>query len=65
MAAFRVTFSRVVFGVSFPVASLEIRRARNAVRAQRAAELRFIRRIGGDDWRECADIVELEAVTGR
>lgn len=64
MAAFRVTFSRVLLSVSFPVAALEIHRARNALRAQRAAELKFIRRIGVEDWRERADTVEVEAIAG-
>ena len=64
MATFRVIFSRLLLGVPFPIASIDVRRARDAERAIRAAELRFIRRIGLVDWRERADTVEVEAVTG-
>ena len=62
MAGFRVIFSRVLLGVPFPVAFVDVRRARDAGRAIRAAELRLARRIGLEDWRERADIVEVEAV---
>jgi len=62
VAAFRVIFSRVVLGVPFPVAFLDVRRARDPERAIRAAELRLMRRIGLADWRERADTVEVEAV---
>ena len=62
MAGFRVIFSRVLLGVPFPVASVDVRRARDAGRAVRAAELRLTRRIGLDDWRERADAVEVEAL---
>jgi hypothetical protein len=51
----------VLLGVPFPVALIEVRRARDAGRAIRAAELRLIRRIGLEDWRERADTVEVEA----
>ena len=64
MASFRVIFSRVFLGVPFPVAFIEVRRARDPNRAIRAAELRLARRIGLDDWRERADTVEVEAVGG-
>ena len=60
MVACRVTFSRVLFGVQFPVASIEVRRARDADRALRAATLRFARRTGLDDWRYRADTVAVE-----
>lgn len=60
MAAFRVTFSRVVLGVRFPIASVDVSRARDAGRAKRAAELRFLRRSGLEDWRYRADAVEVE-----
>jgi hypothetical protein len=64
VAGFRVIFSRVLLGVPFPVASIDVRRARDPERAVRAAELRFIRRIGLEDWRERADTVEVEAESG-
>ena len=55
MAGFRVVFSRVLLGVPFPVALIDVRRARDVNRAVRAAELRLIRRMGLEDWRERAD----------
>ena len=64
MSSFRVTFSRVLLGVQFPVFSTEIRRARNIKRAVRAAELRFLRRSGLDDWHYRADTVEIHQATG-
>jgi hypothetical protein len=63
VAGFRVTFSRVLLGVPFPVALIDVRRARDAHRAVRAAELRLIRRMGLEDWRERADTVEVEGNT--
>ena len=63
MAGFRVVFSRVLLGVRFPVALIDVRRARDASRAVRAAELRLIRRMGLEDWRERADTVEVEGNT--
>ena len=63
MAAFRVTFSRVLLGVQFPIASIDVRRARDAARAIRVAELKFLRRSGLDDWHYRADTVEAERVT--
>ena len=63
MAGFRVVFSRVLLGVPFPVALIDVRRARDANRAVRAAELRLIRRMGLEDWRERADTVEVEGDT--
>jgi hypothetical protein len=62
VATFRVTFSRVVLGVEFPIASIDVRRARDAARAIRAAELRFTRRRCLDDWHYHADAVEVEQV---
>jgi hypothetical protein len=53
-ARFRVTFAKEVMGVRFPIASVEVRRARDPERARRAAELRFRRRYGVD-WRMRAD----------
>ena len=63
MAGFRVVFSRVFLGLPFPVALIDVRRARDANRAVRAAELRLIRRMGLENWRERADTVEVEANT--
>ncbi len=63
MAGFRVTFSRVLLGVPFTVAMVEVRRARDAERAIRAAELRYLRRSGLDDWRYRADTIEVESAT--
>ena len=61
IARFRVTFAKKVLGLPFPIASVEVRRARDADRALRAAELRFSRRYG-IDWRIRADAREVEAV---
>ena len=63
VAGFRVVFSRVLFGVPFPVALIEVRRARDRARALRAAELKFIRRRGLDDWHDQADAVEVESTS--
>ena len=60
-AGYRVTFAKELLGVRFPIASVEVRRARDADRALRAAELRFNRRFGLD-WRMRADVEEVEAV---
>lgn len=57
---FRVTFAKEVLGLSFPIASVEVRRARDADRALRATELRYSRRYGAD-WRMRADVREIEA----
>ena len=64
MAGFRVIFSRVLLGVPFPVAFIEVRRARDPGGEIRAAELKLARRIGVEDWRERADTVEVEVVAG-
>jgi len=60
-ARFRVTFARELMGVHFPIASVEVRSARTADQARRAAELRFSRRYGLD-WRMRANVEEVEAV---
>jgi hypothetical protein len=60
-ARYRVTFPREVMGVRFPIASVDVRRARDPDRARRAAELRFSRRFG-QDWRMRAKVEEVEAV---
>jgi len=56
-----VTFAKEVMGVRFLIASVEVRRAHNADRALRAAELRFSRRFG-QDWRMRANVEDVEAV---
>lgn len=58
--AYRITFSKDLMGVSFPVASITVRHARSAARARRAAELRLMRRRNVDDWRLCADGLMVE-----
>ena len=60
-ARFRVTFAKEVMGLRFPVAFVDVRRARDPDRARRAAELRFSRRYGLD-WRMRANVEEVEAV---
>jgi hypothetical protein len=60
VAAFRVSFSRILMGVGFPVASIQIRHARDADRAVRAATLRLAHRYGLPDWRVRADAVNVE-----
>jgi hypothetical protein len=60
-ARFRVTFAKELMGVRFRIVSVEVRRARPADRALRAAELRFSRRYGLD-WRMRANVEEVEAV---
>jgi hypothetical protein len=58
--SYRVTFLKEILGVPFPVASITVRYARSIERAQRAAELRLLRRRHVDDWRMCADALEIE-----
>ena len=60
-ARFRVTFAKELMGLRFPIASVEVRRTRNADWARRVAELRFNRRYGMS-WRMRANVEELEAV---
>ena len=60
-ARYRVTFAKVVMGLQFPVASVEVRHARNPERARKAAELKFSRRYGLD-WRMRANVEDVEAV---
>ena len=64
MTGFRVIFSRVLLGVPFPVALIDVRRARGPERAIRAAQLRLMRRVGLEHWRQRADTVEVEALGG-
>ena len=56
----RVTFAEVI-GVRFPIASIDVRRARDPDRARRAAERRFSRRYGLD-WRMRANVEDVVAV---
>ena len=58
---YRVTFAKEVLGLCFPVASVEVRHARDADRALRAAELKFSRHYGMD-WPMRADVEQVEAV---
>jgi len=60
-ARYRVTFAKEVLGLRFPIASVEVHRARDADRALRAAELKFSRHYGMD-WRMRADVSDIEAV---
>jgi hypothetical protein len=62
MASFRITFSKVLMGLPFPLASIRVQHARSAERAVRAAELTFMRRSGLGDWHERADMFEVEPV---
>jgi hypothetical protein len=59
MSAFRVTFSKDILGLHFPVASINVRHARSLERALRAAEIKFTR-LYGEDWRVRADAVAVE-----
>ncbi|WP_081612690.1 hypothetical protein [Methylobacterium sp. 88A] len=61
MPNYRVSFAKQIFGVPFTIGCVEISRARDPRRAQRAAELRFARQHGVEDWRERADRVAIEA----
>ena len=60
-ACYRVTFAKEVLGLRFPIASVEVHRARDADRALRAAELKFSRHYGMD-WRMRANVRVIEAV---
>ena len=55
-----MTFAKEMLGVRFPTAFMEVRRARDADRALRAAELKFSRHYGMD-CRVRADVEEVEA----
>ncbi len=59
-APVRVTFVKQVLGLGFPVACVQVDRARDLDRARRAAELKFSRRYGVH-WRMRADAQEIEA----
>jgi len=64
MPHYRIHFARQILGVPFPVGSVEIARARDSSRALRAAELRFARHHGVQDWRERADTADLATDSG-
>ena len=59
---YRVTFYRQVLGVSFrvPYGVVEIRSARDLGRAIAAAKIKFARRLGIANWRNRADVVDVE-----
>lgn len=61
MPYYRIHFAKEILGLPFTVGSVDIARARNPDRARRAAELRFARHHGIEDWRERADRTEIEA----
>jgi hypothetical protein len=64
MQNYRIHFAKQILGVPFTVGSVGILRARDPERARRAAELRFARHHGVEDWRERADHSEIEAQNG-
>ena len=64
MPMYRVTFSKELFGLPFPVAEISVIEAQNEDRASRAATLRFMRRHGIADWRVRADRIEIERQPG-
>jgi hypothetical protein len=64
MPTYRVTFSKELFGLPFPVAEISVIEAQNEGRACRAATLRFMRRHGIADWRVRADRIEIERQPG-
>ncbi|UYW26127.1 hypothetical protein [Methylorubrum extorquens] len=59
MSNYRVHFAKQILGVPFRVGFVEISRARDPERALKAAEIRFARSRGVNDWRERADTVDL------
>ena len=61
MPSYRVAFAKEILGVPFTIGAVEISRARDAGRALRAAEIRFARQHGVDDWRVRADCARIEA----
>lgn len=65
MSQYRILFAKQILGVPFTVGTVDITRARDPDRAVRAAALRFARQHGVEDWRERADVAELEAGAGR
>ena len=57
---YRVSFSKRVLGLPFPVASVVVRVARSPERALRAAKLKFTRMSGLTTWRLRADAADVE-----
>ncbi|MCE4222235.1 hypothetical protein HCU64_00590 [Methylobacterium sp. C25] len=64
MANYRIHFAKEILGVPFTIGSVEIARARDPIRALRAAEIRFARQHGLLDWRERADTADIAASEG-
>ncbi len=62
MSPYRVLFAKQILGVPFTVGTVEITRARDPERAVRAAALRFARQHGVEDWRERADVAEVDGI---
>ena len=60
MTQYRIHFAKEILGVAFPIGSVAISRARDPQRALRAAEIRFARQFGLEDWRERADRADVE-----
>lgn len=61
MPSYRVAFAKEIMGVPFTIGAVDILRARDAGRALRAAEIRFARQHGVDDWRLLADCARVES----
>ncbi|MFE1602585.1 hypothetical protein [Methylobacterium sp. ID0610] len=59
MSQYRFQFAKEIMGVPFSIGTIEITRARDPQRAERAAALRFARHHGVEDWRERADRMDL------
>lgn len=59
MSNYCIHFAKEILGVPFTVGQVQITRARDPERALRAAEIRFARAHGVEDWRERADTVSL------
>ncbi len=62
MTQYRVLFAKEILGVPFHVGAVDVARARGPERALRAAELRFARQHGVEDWRERADRADVEGI---
>jgi hypothetical protein len=65
MPPYRITFLRDLMGVPFPIASVTVHNARTPERARRAAELKLMRRRQIEDWRMCADALDVKAAAKR
>lgn len=61
MPSYRVAFAKEILGVPFTIGAVDISLARDAGRALRAAEIRFARHHGVDDWRLRADCARIES----